>query len=426
MRYESALRYYPLKRLEEIDKADIVVGIPCYNNEKTIQHVIQMVSHGLHNHYRNLRSVIYIADGGSTDDTREISKEFQLKPWQEKIVSIYRGPAGKGTAFRAIFEAVKALHAKVCVMVDSDLRSITSQWIFYLIEPVLTRGYEFVTPIYARHKYDGTITNNIVYNLTRALYGKRIRQPIGGEFAMTGDLAHFFLEQDVWDTDVARYGIDVWMTTLAIIQGCSICQARLGVKTHDPKDPAESLAPMFRQVIGTLFSLMEQYEYHWKKITHSEPVPTFGPESFAEPEPVTPDLDRLVHEFRLGFDHFGVLWKNIFCPQCYDQIAELVRLTPERFTMPVESWVNILYELAATFHHWRADRKILLSMMVPLYYARVASFINQTRDMDSQQAEELVEAQAQVFEDKKGYLLDLWDKKTITLTLSDNGVLRGF
>ncbi|MFH1953331.1 MAG: glycosyltransferase [Pseudomonadota bacterium] len=81
------------------------MGIPCYNNEKTIVHVIQMVTHGLVKHYKNQRSVILIADGGSTDDSRELSREFEIKPWQEKIVSIYRGPAGKGTALRAVFEA---------------------------------------------------------------------------------------------------------------------------------------------------------------------------------------------------------------------------------------------------------------------------------------------------------------------------------
>ena len=34
------------------------------------------------------------------------------------------------------------------------------------------------------------------------------RQPIGGEFGFRANLATAFLEQEVWDTDVARFGID--------------------------------------------------------------------------------------------------------------------------------------------------------------------------------------------------------------------------
>ena len=85
MHYDTALRGYTSKRIEEIEDADILVGIPCYNNESTIAHVIQMVTHGLAKHYKDQRSVILVADGGSTDDTREVAKEFQVKPWQEKI-----------------------------------------------------------------------------------------------------------------------------------------------------------------------------------------------------------------------------------------------------------------------------------------------------------------------------------------------------
>ena len=35
MSYDTALRAYTSKRIEEIERADILVGIPCYNNEKT-------------------------------------------------------------------------------------------------------------------------------------------------------------------------------------------------------------------------------------------------------------------------------------------------------------------------------------------------------------------------------------------------------
>jgi hypothetical protein len=84
----TAFRYghqpYTSKRLEEIESADILISIPCYNNEMTIEHVIQMATHGLAEKYKDRHSVILLADGGSTDDSRDLAKEFQIKPWQER------------------------------------------------------------------------------------------------------------------------------------------------------------------------------------------------------------------------------------------------------------------------------------------------------------------------------------------------------
>ena len=411
MGYDTALRAYTAKRLEEIERADILVGIPCYYNQGTIAHVIQMVSHGLFNHYKDLRSVIMVADGGSTDDTREVAKEFQIKPWQEKLVSIYRGPAGKGSAFRSIFEAAKHLKVKTCMVVDSDLRSITSDWVKYLLDPILEKHYQYVTPIYSRYKYDGTITNNIVYNLTRALYGLRIRQPIGGDFAFVGDLANYYIEQDVWETDVARYGIDIWMTTNAITNNLRICQSNLGVKIHDAKDPAESLGPMFRQVVHTLFVLMEKHEAEWKAVKGSRTVPMFNLKDFMEPEPIKVDLRRLVTEYKAGFRQFKSLYRDIFCPECFQELKKCAATAKTKFIMPVKTWVMVLYETAATFHRWTHNRTQLVNLVTPLYLGRVASFINETKKMTSSQAEAVVEEQAQIFEEYKDHLIKIWDDK---------------
>jgi glucosylglycerate synthase len=418
--YNTALRPYTLKRLEEIGTADILVGIPSYNNELTIAHVIRMVSHGLDQYYKNQKNVIMIADGGSTDDTREVVKEFQLKPWQEKLLSIYRGPSGKGTALRSIFEAAVKLEVKACMVVDSDIRSITSEWVSHLLSPVLEKGYHYVTPIYCRHKYDGTITNNIVYNLTRALYGKRLRQPIGGDFAFSSEVAAHYVKQPVWDSEIARFGIDIWMTTQAIVDNFRICQANLGVKIHDAKDPATHLAPMFRQVVWTIFNLMEQNEFYWRKIQKSEAVEIFGAEFCLEPEPVQINLDALIYKFKVGFKQFGTFWKDILDSKSYGVLKKASRMDKNEFLIPIEAWVCILYELAATFHYWPMNRNKLIDLITPLYQARVASFVRETKPMNSSEAEMLVEKQAEAFEDNKKYLLKLWDKKrTIFERLSD-------
>ena len=108
------------------------------------------------------------------------------------------GVGGKGAALRTIFEIAAALEVQALVVVDSDLRSIVPEWIELLAGPILKGGYDFVAPLYARYKYDGTITNTVTYPLTRALYGHRIRQPIGGDFGVSGDLVRHYLELDDW------------------------------------------------------------------------------------------------------------------------------------------------------------------------------------------------------------------------------------
>jgi glycosyltransferase involved in cell wall biosynthesis len=410
MKYYTSLRPYTGKRIELIEKADILVGIPSYNNMETIGHVIKMVSEGLYNHYKDLRSVIMIADGGSTDDTRDVADTSRIKPWQEKLVTIYRGPSGKGTALRSIFEAADRLKIKACMVVDSDLRSITGDWVKHLMDPVIVHNYDFVAPIYCRHKYDGTITNNVVYNLTRTLYGKRIRQPIGGDFAISQKTANFYMNQDVWETDIAKFGVDIWMTTSALVSGFKTCQAQLGVKIHDAKDPGVHLAPMYRQVVTTLFALMGQYENYWKKIEGSEPTPIFGQDPGIEPEPINVNLKLLIRKFKFGYKYFGVLWKKIFSDEVYREIEQLSKQPVDDFKLNVETWAKIIFEIAATFNKWKHNRYKLVELSTPLYYARIASFINYTQGLSSIEAEKVVEENAEVFERLKPTLIELWDK----------------
>ena len=173
------------------------------------------------------------------------------------------GVGGKGAALRTVFEIAAALEVEALVVVDSDLRSILPEWVELLAGPIIKGGYDYTAPLYTRYKYDGTITNTVTYPLTRALYGKRIRQPIGGDFGVSGDLVRHYLAQDDWTPDISKFGIDIWMTTRALTGGFAVCQARLGAKVHDPKDPGADLGPMFRQVVGTILRLAATHADYW-------------------------------------------------------------------------------------------------------------------------------------------------------------------
>ena len=167
--------------VRSVNEAEILVGIPSYNNADTIGHVVRAVSAGLAKYFPGRRAVLVNSDGGSSDGTSEAVSQAVVdygamlisdhqNPLQ-KIITPYHGIPGKGSAFRTIFEIARRVNAKACAVVDSDLRSITPEWIELLLRPILEEGYDYVAPYYLRHKYDGTITNSIVYPLTRPLYG---------------------------------------------------------------------------------------------------------------------------------------------------------------------------------------------------------------------------------------------------------------
>ncbi len=275
---QTALTPAIRNEIERLGRADIMVGIPSFKNAATIGYVVRAAQAGLVQYFPDLHPVLVNSDAGSPDGTGRVVVETEPPDYIEQILLVrptnrlervsltypeIDGVGGKGAALRTIFEIADALKVQALVVVDSDLRSIVPEWIELLAGPIVKGGYDFVAPLYARYKYDGTITNTVTYPLTRALYGHRIRQPIGGDFGVSGDLVRHYLELDDWTPDISRFGIDIWMTTSAVTAGFAVCQTRLGAKIHDPKDPGSDLGPMFRQVVGTILRLANRYPDHW-------------------------------------------------------------------------------------------------------------------------------------------------------------------
>ncbi len=406
-------------QLEKIRKADILVGIPSYNNARTIGHVVRAVQAGLAKYFPAQKAVLVDSDGGSTDGTVEIVQNTSIENYQSillqhrnepvfKIAVPYHGIPGKGSAFRTIFELADALNVKACVVVDADLRSITPEWIELLLKPVLEEGFDYVAPLYHRHRYDGTITNSIVYPLTRTLYGKRVRQPIGGDFGFSGKLAKFFLTKDVWHTDVARYGIDIWMTTEALANGFRVAQSFLGAKIHDPKDPGADLSAMLYQVTGSAFGLMETYQKVWKTVQSSDPVPTFGFQYEVGLEQVTVDVGRMIRIFREGVLHLKELWTDVIGSGDFGQIEAMSTRSDEEFRFPLNLWTRVVYDYALAYHKRKLPAGHLLKSLTPLYLGKTASFVMEVRDMSQGEAEEEIEKLCLEFEAGKDHLVNNW------------------
>lgn len=407
-------------QLAERGKADLVVGIPSFNNSRTIGQVVRAAHAGLLKYFPEQRAVIVNSDGGSRDGTPEAVLQAQVDAQSllllrhplhavHRFTTPYHGLPGKGSAFRTIFRVTEVLQARACVVLDADLRSITPEWIELLLRPVVDFGYDYVAPYYKRHKYDGTITNSIVYPLTRALYGHRVRQPIGGEFGLSGKLASHYLSRDVWNTDVARYGIDIWMTTTALAENFKVCQSYLGAKIHDAKDPGTDLSAMLAQVVGSVFSLVETYDSVWPHVTGSLPTALFGLPFEVGLEPVPINLARMIAAFQQGCRDLGDVYEKAIAPERLGLLQDCAPLPAEQFVLPDEVWVGVVYDFVLAHRRRIIARDHLVKSLTPLYLGWVASFARQTEHETATEVEERIEHLCQVYERLKPRLVQAWN-----------------
>ncbi|MDQ2950723.1 MAG: glycosyl transferase family 2 [Chloroflexota bacterium] len=409
MPVQSALDQELREGIARVRKADLLVGIPSFGNAGTIGHVASTVARGLREHFADARVVLVNADGGSNDGTQDRVREAATDI--PVICGRYVGPPGKGSAFRAIFEAAAALDVRACAVVDSDLRSITPQWILRLLGPVVRAEADYVTPLYARHKHDGTITNSIAYPLTRALYGHRIRQPIGGEFGFHSDLARAYLAQPVWETDVARFGIDIFMTTTAIARHAKLAQAFLGAKIHDPKDPAADLGPMFTEVVGTLFRMASENEPLWREVRGSKPVAVVGDIHVVVPEAIEVDSSKLRAKYDANAGAQRALWTEVVSA---GSLAAIGGTAGSASAIDASVWARIVFDFLDAALRKPGDSERLARGLLPLYYLRVAAFVDEAKDMTTEQSEEIVEATALAMEKEKEKHVDVTQERAKT------------
>jgi len=382
-----------------VNKAHIVVGLASYNEADSIAYPTQQSSLGLKKYYAEYPSVILNCDNHSPDGT-----EHAFLGTETEVPKIYLttppDTPGKGYNFENMFRKVLEMGAKVLVCLDADLTSVTPEWVKHFADPVLEEGYDFVNPIYSRHKYDGTITNNICFPLVYGLFCKNVRQPIGGDFAMSSRFAEHLICQS-WHRTTEEYGIDIFMTMNSILGGFRTCETGLGAKRHKPSAP--KLGPMFIQVVSTAFLTVLRNFDKWRDLTHMEQPPLFGLRHMEQPQDLTIDRSSIEKQARDGFAQWQGMLEEQLSPDVY---ADLTRMFGGAvIDINAEQWVTIVYDMIAAFKA-AEDRNALVESLKGLYFGRALSFMNQTWDWTTEQAEEEILSQAGVFYANRHYLVE--------------------
>jgi len=409
--YETALHAEAKRRIREIGAADLVVGIPTYRNGRTIGRVLDAVVNGLNRDFPNARAVIMVADGGSSDNTLQVASDWPTPPMVKKIVAPYEGLLGRGSALRAVFEVAAALGSRVCIALSPDARDVAPHWLRSLAAPILADQCDLVLPCYDRPPLESALTDHLVYPMVRMLYGADLRQMIGCDLAISSALAGQYALRDVWETDVARYGLDVWLSIVSMVEGRRIGQANLGTKVEGLRDFVVPMDPRFLQTVGTLFRMVNIYRRAWLEAAMSPRLVHFG-----LPEPGTATcqrsgfaLESIWEAAGKGRNKYRNTWRTILASEHLESIREAIKATPSPGAISAELWARTVIDFAVVYNKGEGDPDKVVCALLPIYYARVVSYLMEMEGRSPAEYEAGIQRQAAIFEQQRPYLRARWD-----------------
>jgi len=390
----------PKEILKQLGHVQLVLAIPNGESAGDITGAAARIHAALSDFANRPRTVILYADtldglAAENADDAEVS------------VAPIRFPAAPPSRFEAlqpVLQASQELSAQACCLWSSAPGNLTAVRAARFLIPVVEEQFDLVVPRYTRLRYESLINSAIVYPLTRALYGQRIRFPMASDLALSANLARRITESDPKTGRPVRRD---WITTFAVCQGLRVCEAELDLRLP----PAADTSDVSKALVGVLDPLMADVErnvLHWQRTRGSKTVPGFGTASVAADEGRAIDVRKMIEAFQLGFRNLLEVWAPVLPPATLLQLKKLTVLPLDQFRLDDELWARCIYDFALAHRLRLMSQDHLLRAMTPLYLAWVASYALEVQSCSPKEVELRLERLCIAFEEQKPYFLSRW------------------
>jgi hypothetical protein len=389
--------------------ADVVVGVPApaERDRAAAAEAAAAIQAGLRAAFPG-RPAVALVLAGDEEGTVEPSAAVAIPERGAPPPAVRAGGSGSPeAALHALLQVALSLGAPACALLEPMPRPADPGWLRAIVDPLLRGEADLVAPSYARGRFEGVLVAGLVYPLTRALFGQRIRQPLGRELAMSRRLVEHLSRDDEWRTDPAYAGADLWVITKALVRECRCAQVFLGPRPAprpQPPDVADALAA----VVGTVFHEMALHAPRWQRVRGSCEVATTGDEHLPDAGVAPPATAPLVEAFALGAQDLRRVWGPVLPPQALWELSRLPRDPPGSFRLPDRLWARVVYDFAVGWRVKAMDRTQLLRSMAPLYLGWVASHVNEVAALDGAGAAARIERLCEAYEAEKPYLISRW------------------
>jgi hypothetical protein len=410
-----------LRQLMSVGEVDLLVGISSHNGASPTSHSLHAIEQSmLQNFVRERVVIVNVSGGDKTEDgvaatsLGNVTDKSTRSPAMpslrtiDRVTANFPVPPSPGIALRTVLAAADLLRARACAVVSPATSHLTPDSIANLLRPVYREKFDFVAPLYTRHKYQGLLARNLLYPMSLALFGIAIRELYSEEWGFSGRLATLCLNQEVWQEEEIQARPEAWMAISAISSGFNCCQVFLGEKSQTTQSPGTDIVEVLRQTVGNLFWCLETRQSLWLDSDRSYPVPTFGPAQQLTSEPTNMDRHRIFEMFQSGVKELEPILSSILDPRTHSEIKELVSVEEGKFKFKSDLWVRTLYDFAASYHHAVINRNHLVQALAPLYRGMTHSFLAEHSDSSPAEIQAASEMLCAEFALQKPYLRERW------------------
>lgn len=387
------------------DPADLAVAVAGPGDAETLEQVRAALARAVLPAFPGRRLLLLHAGAATAEpaaDGRLVDVPIPADPSRP-----VPGPAARAEFLRAVAAEAVAIEAPALAIVDAALARENPAAVARLLEPVATGGADYVSPWYSRAPLEGSIISGIVYPFTRAMYGRRLRFPGGGDVACSRRFLQHCLAQKQWEAS-GPYVADLWLTQRAFHNGFRPVQVWVGERVDGTQHELGELSAVLARVLGALFAEAERSQARWQKERGSSAVELAGkPEPWPGPVPAV-DVTEALAAFRLGEQHLGSVWNRILPPMTVLEYRRLARGPDSACRIPDALWARTIYDVLLAYHARSLSREHLLPALTPLYLGWFAGFAMGVAGTTGAEVERRIEELCQRFEGEKPYLISRW------------------
>lgn len=408
-----------LRQIIGAGRVDLLVGVPRIDRVDEVPGLVRAVRACFRTHFPRQRAAFLYAGADGSGETAALVQRI----WSERDATIGAGlrtthlmtaavpslehDAG---AARLVLAAADLLQADAAILLDPDAAEVTPDRLASLTTPIRNGQVDLVAPVYARSVDEGLLVTQLLRPLTRALYGRDLREPLVPEFGCSARFASYCAQLDA-DLTRAQWTTHYWIAAEALAGSFTVREAALGRRRPPASRPRAGLPSLFQQVVGSAFSSIASHAESWMGRAGVETV-----QGAAATDSVLSEPDRGAtrppESFAADVRNLHEILQRILPPDVLETLHASAAAEPGA-GLSGRLWADIVGEFLLAHYHAVMLREHTVQALMPIYIARTGTFLAEHTPSPPESVVAALDALCADFERIKPRVIDRWAQPAV-------------